>query len=102
MAKMLNLDDVSAKEERVLRVKGEEYPMKTMSVHDFIELTRRGEELDASEDTKVTDQLEWMVEMVELLFPTIPDEVLKEFSLDELGMIINFARSNVDEEKAKK
>lgn len=104
MSKMLNLDEVAAKEERVLRYKGKEYPMTTMSVRDFIEMTRRGEEIDAKKDAKVTDQLEWMIEMVGSLFQTIPEDVLNNFSLEELGMIIEFARSNVDEdaEEAKK
>lgn len=98
MAKMLNLDEVSAKEERVLRFQGIEYPMKTISVRDFIDMTRRGEALDADKDSKMTDQLEWMVDMVSNLFPTMPEEVVGSFDLTELGTIIDFARSNVDDE----
>tara|TARA_R110000851_G_C13102760_1_gene569248 strand:- start:31923 stop:32252 length:330 start_codon:yes stop_codon:yes gene_type:complete len=101
MAQMLNLDEVSAKEERLLKFKGVEYPMATMSVHNFIEMTRRGEALDESSakgTTKVTDQLAWMIEMVKTLFPTMPDDILNAFNMVELNLILEFSRSQVDEE----
>lgn len=91
MTKVLNLDKL-AKEKRVLTFGGEKYPMKELSVNGFIELTKRAEEIEKLEGDSLATRISFLVETVQMSFPTCPAEVLGEKSLDELNAIVAFAR----------
>jgi hypothetical protein len=95
MAKILNLDDVAAKEERVLKFRGEGYPMAQMSVGDFIEITRKSEQMN--DKASVADQTELLIEMVGGAFPSMPKDVLRSMSFEQLVAVLDFARA-VDQE----
>ena len=92
MAKILNLNSL-AKEEKILTIDGTSYPMKDMSVEDFIELTRRAEAVDKKEDVGLADK----IDTVCISFPTCPKTVLRKRSLEELNAIVEFARDTATE-----
>jgi len=105
MSKILNLDEVSSKEERVLKIKGVEYEMSTMSVQDFIDMSRKEERLvELGEDAPISEQFVLYMDIVGSFFPTIPEDVLKSFTLEQLMAILDFAReieSGADEVEAE-
>jgi hypothetical protein len=122
MPKMLNLDEVAASTERVLTIKGVTYAMKPMSVADFIEYTSatQAEQLKATKtkakaktsdkpkpalEKSIKDIMETFIEMVTKSFPTLPDEIVRGLTLDQLNAIVSFARGEQDpeaEEEEKK
>lgn len=92
--KYLNVDDL-APEQKVLKLKGKEYQMKEASVADFIEMTRDLEGKDTKKPETVSQQIEFLVVMVQKAFPTCPVEELNCLTLQQLTAIINFARDEM-------
>ena len=104
--RMLNLDEVAAKSQRVLKIKGEEYEMKVMTVNEFITFTKEAEEKDAlrkeSEDKDkpiaLSEQIEMLVKMIGNSFPTMPEKVLDDLSMEQLNVIFEFISDNVEKD----
>lgn len=90
--KILNLEKLSASEERVLKVGDKEYPVSPMTVSNFIETTRAAEKLES--ETSVVAQVEATVEMVLRSVPTITRDVLDQLSLEQLQAIVAFVRGD--------
>ncbi len=98
MAKILNLDEL-APEEKQLKLKGEGYSMKEMSVDDFISITRKAEKIEKdSTDMPMSDRVEFLMDMVCDSFPTCPRDDLRGLNLEQLNAIIEFARGDMDKE----
>lgn len=97
-AKMLNLDEVAAREERIVVLKGVEYPMKAVSVKDFIEMTKRGEEAD-EKNMSFAESVEWLIDMVSKVFPTIPKDVLDDLTMPQLNAILELAKGEAEAEE---
>lgn len=91
MAKILNIDGLK-KEERVITLQGNSYPMKNMSVGDFIKVNAMAEVADAKENPTNGDRVDFLVQSVSISFPTCPIEVLYDCSFDEINAIASFAR----------
>lgn len=90
MAKILNLDALSAKTEtRELIINGVSHAIKEMTVQNFIETTRAAAKLS---DSPVSDQIEATIEMLVRSIPTLKSEDLKAFDLIALGKIVSFVR----------
>jgi len=91
MTKVLNIANL-AKKDQELKIDGESYPMKQMSVSDFLELTKRAEVIDATKGESLITRVEFLVETVCLSFPTCPPEVLTSQTMTTLNAIVDFAR----------
>ena len=94
MAEMLNLDDL-AQEVRVLKLKGKEHPMTEMTVETYINVVRLSEEIE--DDMPVSDQLDIMIKMIKMSFPTLSEKEMKGLSIDQLNAITDFAQANIGE-----
>jgi len=90
-ASVLNLDTL-AKEERLITLEGESYAMKEMSVEDFVNITKRAEEVEKKGEDTISKRIEFLVETVLISFPTCPKEVLVRQGLTKLNAIVDFAR----------
>lgn len=91
MTKILNIDSLK-KEERIITLKGVSYPMKEMSVGDFIKFNEMAELADAKENPTSSDRTIFLVDSIAISFPTCPKEVLFECSFEEINAIADFAR----------
>lgn len=91
MTKLLNIDALK-KEERIITLGGISYPMKDMSVADFISISTMAEESDAKENQTAADRVMFLVDSVAVSFPTCPKEILMACDFDSLNIIAAFAR----------
>ena len=104
MPQMLNLDEVAAKTERVLSIRGEQYEMQPMSVSDFIDYTSKVQAQEvkgkkkgkAEPDKSIIEIMESLIEMITKSFPTLPEEIVRTLTLEQLNAIIEFARGDSD------
>ena len=103
MAKVLNLDEL-AQEERVLTIKGQDYPMKEMSVSEFIVATREAEkaqkeaEKEGATELELSEVMERLVDMMSDSFPTCPKEELSALKMAHLNAILEFMKGDVEKE----
>jgi len=91
MTKILNIDAL-AKEDRVITLEGVTYPIKDVSVEDFIRINEMAEEADRKENPTTSDRVLFLAETVFISVPTCPRDILMKRSLNELNMIAAFAR----------
>ena len=96
--KVLNLDEL-APEKRVLTIKGVKYPMKDMTVADFIEVTKKAEDAtaDSAKELSVSEQVVLLVDAIQNAFPTCPKEVLLALAIEQLTAILIFVRGEIPE-----
>lgn len=102
--KVLNLDDL-APEERVLRLRGNEYKMRPMTVADFIEATREAEKAqkDAEAEQReipLSETVEKLVDVIIKSFPDCPRSELSSLSVSQLTAILEFMADKKPEEGA--
>lgn len=90
MAKILNLDGLS-KETRSVRIGGVAYRMKDISVGDFIDITKRADEI-AEQKGSIIEQIEFLIDTVAISFPDCPKDVLRNRTMEELNALVAFAR----------
>lgn len=90
MTKLLNLDQLNAKEVREVQISGTTYEIKEMSVEDFIETTRVAEEME--KETSYAKQLQATVTLIKRAIPNIDQAVLMALSLDQLRALTAFIR----------
>ncbi|MGZ8172581.1 MAG: hypothetical protein ACXWT0_01635 [Methylobacter sp.] len=92
MTKILNIDGLGKKEDRAITLKGVSYPLKEMSVGDYIKINEMAEEVDKKGDISPVDTVKFLVESIAISFPTCPKEILMELTSAELSIISTFAR----------
>lgn len=100
MTKILNIDAL-VKDERAITLEGVSYPIKDISVEDFIKINQMAEIADAKEDPTVSDRVLFLAETVFISIPTCPKEVLMKRTLAELNVIASFARDGTLPDDAK-
>ena len=93
--KFLNLDTF-AKDERILTIDGVRHSMKEMSVSDYIELNNKAEEMDKGETVSTVQSVEFMIDSITKIFPTLTVDILKQRSMGDLAYISSFARGELD------
>lgn len=95
MTELLNLDDLpTAAPARSIKIKGKSHHMANLSVGAFIEERKSARDLkDKGQDEQVVHTLL----MVKMLFPTIPEDVLKGLSFDQLAAIMTFITKQSDD-----
>lgn len=97
MAKILNLDEVAPRAEKVLTFKGVQHKLVPPTVASFIEVTRKLEDLEKS-GASVSEQIEYMIESIANSFPSMGKEQLKELNMDQLNAIFTFIREDAEKE----
>jgi len=90
MTKMLNLNQLSAKETREVQIGEQVFKIKEMSVEDFVETTRVAEEME--KEPSYAKQIQATVGLIKRAIPEISDEVLMGLSLDQLRGLTAFIR----------
>lgn len=90
MTKLLNLNQLSAKENRVVQIGDKTYDIKEMSVEDFIETTKVAEAMQ--KETNYAVQLRETVKLLKRSIPSIEDKVLVGLSLDQMRALTAFVR----------
>jgi hypothetical protein len=100
MAKILNLDALSAGNAREVVIGGVSYAVPEMTVENFVETSRMADKLAANPEATVADQIEAAVDMVARCIPSAESMVLRKLSLSQLNAITAFIRGE-DVEKAE-
>ena len=90
MTKLLNLDQLNAKEVREVQIGGTTCKIKEMSVEDFIETTRVAEEME--KEASYAKQLAATVKLIKRAIPEIEESLLMALSLDQLRALTAFIR----------
>lgn len=90
MTKLLNLNQLSAKETREVQIGDTVFKIKEMSVEDFIETTRVAEAME--KETSYAVQLKATVELIQRAIPEIEPKLLMGLSLDQLRGLTAFIR----------
>ena len=90
MTKLLNLNQLSPKEVREVQIGDHVYPIKEMSVEDFIETTKVAEAMET--ETSYAKQLNATIGLVKRSVPTIDQSVLLQLSLEQLRALTAFVR----------
>lgn len=94
MAKLLNVDSFK-KEERVLSIGGKEYPLKELSVGAYINIAKMAESIKADD---YISQFEAMVDMLKDAAPTLPEDIIRSLSPEQLGVVVAFVRGEYEVE----
>lgn len=104
MTKIINLDDLETRKDRVVILKGVEHVMKTLTVKDYVNQLKKQAEIEqlttAEEQTVETaDRLiELTVDALALVFPTIPREQLESLNMDQLNAMRALAEGYAQED----
>jgi hypothetical protein len=86
--KVLNLDDVSSDDEKVLRLDGTEHRAVEMTVEGYIDRLKRARTSnpDATEAEKIAETIEFLTEV----YPTVTTARFRKLSLAQLTKVIEF------------
>lgn len=90
MTKLLNLNQLSAKETREVQIGEKVYHVKEMSVEDFIETTRVAESMET--ESSYAKQLTATVTLIQRAIPEVESSVLMGLSLEQLRGLAAFTR----------
>ncbi|CCG43294.1 hypothetical protein [Magnetospirillum molischianum] len=99
MTKMLNLDAVKPKTERVLKLKGQEHAQAPLSVGDFIDNARASRRL--AEKPDLVEEFELVLGMVGRSFPTVPETDLRALTFEQLSTILSWSQTDESAEDAE-
>lgn len=97
MAKILNLDKLSAADSRELVFKGVTHVVKEMTVENYIETMREAARL---ENASVPEQIEATIDMIVRSIPSLTVADLKGYDLKILGRIVAFVRGDEEGEQS--
>jgi hypothetical protein len=95
MSKILNLDSLAAPK-RTVTLNNQDYQVKDMTVQDFIEITKRAEELE-SKKAGFLENFEATIETVSAALPGCPKEVLRGLTIEQMGALTKFIRGEFDD-----
>lgn len=103
MTKIINLDQLETKKDKVVVLRGVEHTMKTLTVKDYIYQIKNQRELEKlSEGDMDTADMDTADKILELtinaladLFPTIPREQLEALNMDQINAMRGLAEEYV-------
>ncbi len=95
MGKILNLEQLSTKSVRSVKIAGTEYPIPEMTVDLFIETTKAAEDM---KEASFSDQLELTIKLILASIPGVTRDMLLTLNLDQLQALAAFIRG-ADPEK---
>lgn len=93
---ILNLDAL-AKQEKVVTLGGVDYPVKEMSVDDFITANKEAKVLEENKD----DTVQWVESTVRFItraIPSMSSEMIRAMSLERMGIIVKFINGELVQE----
>ena len=98
MAKLLNLDEVTSSTEMSLKIGGIVYPLKELTVDDFLQNMKDIENLPTT--ATVEEEYNLTLKLICRVFPTLTRDILGKLTLAQLKSINEFARTaNEEDEK---
>lgn len=92
--KVLNLDKLSTKGTRKLRLGGVDYEVLPMTVGNFIETTLAAERMVEAGDVSVANEITEAVAMIRRSVPAAPHEALDGLELEQLRLIVSFVKGD--------
>jgi hypothetical protein len=102
MTKILNLDKIVTKREKVIVLGGVEHVMTTLTVKEYIAQMKSSQELNdliQAEDLNSADKiLNLTIETLMKVFPTITREQFEGLNMDQLSAIRELAEDAADED----
>ena len=92
--KVLNLDKLSTKGTRVLRLAGTDYAVHPMTVGNYVETTMAAERMVDTGDASLLTELRETVAMIRRSVPDAPQDVLSNLELAQLRAIVDFIKGD--------
>lgn len=92
--KVLNLDKLSTKGTRKLRLGGVDYEVLPMSVGNFVETTLAAERMVEQGDVSIATELKEAVAMIRRSVPDAPEEALMALELEQIKLIVAFIKGD--------
>lgn len=95
MTKVLNLDKIETKRDKVVILNGKEHVMKTLTVKEYIESMKSAEKIDKlaskADISNASQILELTLDALNKFFPTIKRTELEQLSYEQLTAIRQLA-----------
>jgi len=95
MTKIINLDELYKPNSVVIIVNGERHELKAATVETFIENIRAIENLGVN--ATPDQEIEAMIDIILRSFPTLTDKQIRQWRLEQLRAMVDFARGSNDE-----
>lgn len=92
--KILNLDKLSTKGTRKLRLGGVDYTVMPMTVGNFVETTIAAERMVEEGNTSLAAELKEAIAMIRRSVPDAPETLLNELELEQIRMIVAFVKGD--------
>jgi hypothetical protein len=90
--KYLDLDSFANEQEFVVKLKGIEHKLVSLTVNDFIFNTKLIQSLGTAPD--IETELNAVIKMLTRAFPTMTEEMLRGMEIQKLNAILDFAHAN--------
>lgn len=104
MTKIINLDDLETRKDKVVILKGVEHVMKTLTVRDYVQQLKKQAEIESltaneNHTVETADKLvELTIDALAAVFPTIPREQLELLNMDQLNAMRALAEGYAQED----
>lgn len=90
MTKIINFDDLKTEPPVILVIEGVKHPMKNASVNVFVENMSALEKLGTQTTAKA--EMDVIVGIIGRAFPTLKEEQIREWELEQIRQISDIAR----------
>lgn len=94
--KILNIDAYAAPK-RALTLGGVNYDVVDLSVEAFMANIKLAQEIEAKGQMTPLEQVEHAVKMIKNSVPTLPEQLIKRLSIEQMGMVLDFVRGDLDQ-----
>lgn len=101
MTKILNLDDIEQSEDKSVVLAGQTHVFRPFTVAEFIAQLKEIEAIEKTGEMTVADYAEFSIKTVKRAFPTIPEEQLRDLSINKLKALTDFVREVASDEADK-
>lgn len=90
MTQFINLDEIKREPLVTIQVNGQKHEMRTATVEDFIENMKAIESL--GKNASLVQEIEVMIGIVARAFPTLPENDIRSWPIDNLQKLSEIAR----------
>ena len=94
--KLLNLDELPVRDEKVVVLGGKRHAMRPMSIGDFIRHQKVADEVDVAGN--VGAQFEAIIDAILSVFPTIARADLEALTMDKVDALFRFIAATAEDE----
>jgi hypothetical protein len=103
MTKIVNLDQLETKRDKVVVLGGVEHVMQTLTVKDYIQQLKNGAEIEKLAEGDTTPEtadriVELTIDALNKLFPTISRDQLEALNMDQLNAMRGLAEDIASED----